>query len=340
MRSQSLLLFVALTPSCLHAGTLATSQDTNTGWKIYTLRQGETQVRVAPAAGANGYSLEHQGIEYLRVPEDLTRLRGVSFGTPILYPMPNRVRGAKFTFAGQTYEFPPNGRGNFIHGLVHSEPFEVVAADTDKDSAQLTCALKFQPGGRPYKLFPWRHVFRVTIRVRDGSVRWTYEVVNPKDGRDLPFGVALHPYFVYQNSRAQTFLQVPATHLMESTRQLPSGRLLELTGQALDARQPRSLDGYSADDVFFGMRPGQPAHVDFRDVDRRLTFKASPEFTHLVVYTPDRPFFCIENQTCSTDAHNLTAQGKRDVAHLQICPPGTVMSGFVEYRINRKEIVK
>ena len=333
MRIQSLLLLLALTPPCLRAGTIATSQDADTGWKIYTLRQGETQVRVVPDAGANGYSIEHQGIEYLRVPEDLARLRGVWFGNPILYPMPNRVRGAKFTFAGKAYEFPANGRGNFIHGLVHSESFEVVATATDEDSAQLTCALRFQPGGRPYKLFPWRHVFRVTIRVEDGSVRWTYEVDNQEDERDLPFGVALHPYFVYQKSRAQTFLQVPATHLMESTGQLPSGRLLDLDGQALDARQPRSLEDYNADDVFFGMRPDQPARVAFRDVERSISFGASPEFTHLVVYTPDRPFFCIENQTCSTDAHNLAAEGKRDVAHLQICSPGVVKSGFVEYRI-------
>ena len=48
------------------------------------------------------------------------------------------------------------------------------------------------------------------------------------------------------------YQRVPATHLMESTRQLPSGRLLALDDQALDARQPRSLEGLGSADVFLG----------------------------------------------------------------------------------------
>ena len=48
MRLQKLLLLVALMPSWLQAGTLTTSQDAKTGWQVYTLRHGETQVRVAP----------------------------------------------------------------------------------------------------------------------------------------------------------------------------------------------------------------------------------------------------------------------------------------------------
>lgn len=332
MRIHGVLLLLAMTHASVVAGELATVKDDATGWMIYTLRQGDTQVRVVPEAGANAYSIRNRDVEYLRVPTELSKLRGVSFGNPILYPTPNRIHAAKFTFDGKTYEFPPNGRGNFIHGLVHSEPFQVIAVAADADSAQITCELTFQPGGRPYELFPWNHMFRMTIRVAEGSVRWTYEVDNHPDGRNLPFGVAFHPYFLYQESRAQTFLQVPATHLMQSTRQLPSGKLLELDGQPLDARQPTSLDGYQADDVFFGMRPERPVRVEFRDVRRSVVFQTSPEFTHVVVYTPDRPFFCVENQTCSTDAHNLAAQGNNDVAHLQICPPGMKKSGSVEFR--------
>ena len=332
MRSWGILLALGMMQMSLLAGEINITTDQATGWKVYTLSQGATMVRVVPEAGANAYSIQHHGVEYLRVPEDLSMLRGVSFGNPILYPMPNRVRGAEFTFDGKTYRFPKNGRGNFIHGLVHSEPFVAAGMRSDGESAELTCELAFEPGGRPYELFPWRHLFRVAIQVREGAVRWTYEVNNQESDRYLPFGVAFHPYFIYQKSRARTFLQVPAMQLMEATRQLPSGKLLPLDGHSLDARQPKSLEGYHADDVFFGMQPDRPARVDFRDVGRIVEFEASADFTHLVVYTPDRPFFCIENQTCSTDAHNLAAQGKNSVAHLQICPPGGRKTGFDEYR--------
>lgn len=321
----------ALSAAFVSAGDVSIDKDVSTGWDIYTLQQGETRVRVAPSAGANAFSVVHRGTEYLRVPDDLSNLPGVGFGNPILYPMPNRVRGAKFSFEGKDFEFPQNGRGNFIHGLVHSQAFEVESFRADAEHAAVTCRLKFEPGSQPYQQFPLRHDFRITISVREGAVRWSYEVDNREGDANVPFGVGFHPYVIYQKSREQTFLHAPATHLMESTDQLPSGELVELGGHRLDARSPRSLDGFQSDDVFFGMTPDKPAQVQFRDVDHSITFRASAEFTHLVVWTPDQPYFGIENQTCSTDAHNLAAQGKNEVAHLQVCPPGSTMSGSVEY---------
>lgn len=333
MQSWWVVLTLGVSATCLSAGEVTVQRDVATGWDVYTLRQDETTVRVVPQAGVNAYSVVRRGIEYFRVPDQLKNLPGVAYGNPILYPTPNRVKGATFAFEGKTYRFPGTHDRNFIHGLVHSEPFDVESVVAKDDVVELTCSLTFAPGRRPYELFPFRHIFRVTISVKDGAVRWTYEVDNHEGERNLPFGVAFHPYVVYQNSREETYLHVPATHLMESTSQLPSGNLLELDGHALDAREPRSLGGFRADDVFFGMTPDHPARVTFRDVNRSITFWASAEFTHLVVWTPDRPYFSIENQTCSTDAHNLASQGKGDVAHLQICSPGAKKTGSVEYRL-------
>ena len=158
-------LALALTAQLSLAGEVLIKRDAATGWRIYSLRQGETTVRVAPAAGANAFSIEHRGVEYLRVPDELSKLPGVSYGNPILYPTPNRVRGAKFTFEGTTYQFPQNNNGNFIHGLVHSEAFEVESAVANGDAVEMVCSLGFAPGGRPHELFPFPHLFRVTIVV-------------------------------------------------------------------------------------------------------------------------------------------------------------------------------
>src|SRR5262249_14326704 len=125
----------------------------------------------------------------------------------------------------------------------------------------------------------------------------------------------------------------PATHLMEAEKLLPTGKLLDLAGSNLDLRQPKSLEGLFADDVFFGIRPSHPAVIDFRQPKLKITLSASEDFTHLVLYTPkDQPWFCVENQTCSTDAHNLFAKGLKTESHLQIVEPGKTASGFVEYR--------
>lgn len=314
-------------------GFVAPDKDVATGWQVYTIRHHDTTVRVVPAAGCNAYSIDVAGTEFLRVPDDLSKLKGVSYGTPILYPMPNRVRGAQFTYNGQTYKFPPNGRGNFIHGLVHSVAWRPVSALAENDFAELTCALPFDEGSDTYKRFPFPHTLKLSIRVSSNRVRWTYVVEN-EGRRTLPFGFALHPYFNYLAKRGHTYLQIRAETLMDSDNQLPTGKLLDLGVHPLDARQPVSLAGYNADHVFFGMRHDPAAVVEFRDTGHKITFTTSAEFTHAVIYTPDRPFFCLENQTCSTDAHNLASQGMKAVAHLQECPPGKDMSGWVEYEFD------
>ncbi len=329
-RLSSFVLPLVLVSAAI-SGEVTVQTDDETGWREYTLSQGATVAHVVPEAGCNVYSIRVDGTEYFRSPTQLKDLPGVGYGNPVLYPTPNRVRGAQFRFQGKSYKFQPNNRGNFIHGLVHSTAWRVASSRADADVAQIRCELPFQPGTQHYELFPLAHVFRLTITVKDGSVRWTYEVDNREGKQAVPFGVAFHPYFVYQGQRGDTYLQVPATHVMESMELLPTGKLLELSGTKYDLRAGASLKEFVLDDVFFGMSDKRPARIDFRDVKRRVTLRASPEFTHLVVYTPRRPYFCVENQTCSTDAHNLHDQGQRGVAHLQICPSGETMTGWAEY---------
>jgi len=57
------------------------------------------------------------GHEYL-VDIDRTGAAPSILGTPVLYPMPNRVRDGVFTFGGRTFTFAPNNGPNYIHGLV------------------------------------------------------------------------------------------------------------------------------------------------------------------------------------------------------------------------------
>jgi len=312
------------------AGGLATHRDADTGWDVYVLTQGDTVATFVPAAGANVQSVTFKGVECFHQPESLSKLPGVRCGNPILYPTPNRIKGGSFEFEGEKYVFS-EGPGNHIHGLVNDAAFSFESSSVDKSSVTVTAAIRFDAESKRGKLFPWDHTFRMKVTVRDGSVRWDYEVDNNDSGKNLPFGVAFHPYIKYHGSRKDTYLHVPAKNMMESFNQLPTGKLLKLAGHKLDARKPTSLEGFNSDDVFFGMVPKQPAKVEFRNVARSITFNASKEFTHLVVWTPDRPYMGIENQTCSTDAHNLASQGMNDVAHLQICPPGEKRTGWVEY---------
>lgn len=329
MRTLSLTL-LHLTTAITLAGGLKVHKDANTGWDVYVLTQGKTVATFVPAAGANVMSVVHHGVEYFHQPEEMEKLSGVRCGNPVLYPTPNRVKGGSFEFEGESYVFR-EGPSNHIHGLVNQAAFSCESTNVLADEVSVTAAIRFDDQNERGKMFPWAHTFRIKVTVKEGSVRWDYEVDNDASGKNLPFGVAFHPYLKYHGSRKDTFLHVPAESLMESFQQLPSGNLLDLDGHPLDARHPTSLEDFQSDDVYIGMVPEHPAKVIFRNVSRSVTFKASKEFTHLVVWTPERPYMGIENQTCSTDAHNLAAQGKNDVAHLQICPAGEKRRGWVEY---------
>ncbi len=79
------------------------------------------------------------------------------------------------------------------------------------------------------------------------------------------------------------------------------------------------------------------AVIEYRKQAIKLRILASEEFTHLVIYTPppeeDAPFFCLENQTCSTDAINLHKRGLQEMAHLLELHPGESSNGSLQYAL-------
>lgn len=327
---QLAFLFVLLASTCM-AGEVRNESEYSQS--VVVLQQGTTIAKVAPGSGLNVYSITVDGFEYLHQPDSPERVPGVSCGVPILYPTPNRVKGGTFTFQDSKVQFEPlNGRGNHIHGLVNRQSWKVTKTEATPESASVTCQIDFAEGSELAQLFPFSHQLRVQVLVKDGSVRWNYVVDNKNGQSDVPFGFALHPYFVYQGDRARTFLTIPASHWMESIQQLPTGKLVEARDLEYSLGEPMSLENTKFDDVFWGMTPASPTLIDFRDRGRQIRIQASQEFTHLVVWTPPRPFFGIESQTCSTDAHNLHSQGKVKEAHLQIAEAGKAKTGWVEYQ--------
>jgi glucose/arabinose dehydrogenase/galactose mutarotase-like enzyme len=318
-------------PQTVIAGEIFPYEDPETGSRTYTLKQGDMVVRVSPSNGANVFSIEVAGSEYLAAPPDMHDFFGLFYGTPVLYPTPNRVRNARFTFEGKEYAFTPNLPPDRIHGLVFDADWEVIGIETTKVSAAIKLALDFREGTELYESYPFPHRIALTIEVKADSVRWTYDVDNTEGNEPVAFGFGLHPNFLYQGAREGTYVTIPASHKMEAVDQFPTGRLIPASALDYSLGEPISLQGRNFDDVFWGLSHRVPAVIDFRDAGRQVTISASDSFSHVVLYSPERPFFSVEHQTSSTDAHNLHAAGKIDEASLRICPPGETRSGWVEY---------
>jgi aldose 1-epimerase len=255
-------------------------------------------------------------------------------GTPVLYPTPNRVRDGVFRWKGRDYRQLKGGQLIVEHGLVHGEPWQCGDPVLEPGGVRLETWLDFQPGAAVFAAFPFPHRLSLEFRLTEGGIRLTYAIRN-RGGEEIPFGFGLHPYFQKLDGEAGTFVQLPAAALMEATPDLlPTGRLVEVSGTSLDLRRPAAVGGLDLDHVFTGIPPGGRARVEYSGLGLSVALEASEDFTHLVLYTPrGEGFFCLENQTCSTDAHNLFDRGYTRESGLKTVGPGETRRGFVTYAI-------
>ncbi|NLF03365.1 MAG: hypothetical protein GX601_20580 [Anaerolineales bacterium] len=311
------------------------------GWRTVRLSAidakggARTEVHISPALGCNMLSFAVDGTDYI-VAGDLEPEPRV-LGSPILYPTPNRVRDGRMSFDGRSFVFQPNMGPHFIHGLVRDQLWQLDPPCADDDHVCLTARIAFAPGNPIYDLFPIANTLQVTYTVMPGVVRMDWLVRNDDDAQRLPFGLAIHPYFPVIGPRESVRITVPARKWMEAVELMPTGRLVDLAKAPADLRRTTSLGKLNIDDVFYGMQPDRPATIDYDHSGVRLTLLASELFTHAVVYTPQgKDFFCIENQSCSTDAHNLHARGLERAAHLQILEPGQSLEAWIEFRVSQR----
>ncbi|MDZ7343707.1 MAG: aldose 1-epimerase, partial [candidate division KSB1 bacterium] len=254
------------------------------------------------------------------------------YGMPILFPTPNRVRDCRYEFDGRVYQHRKGYEDRFLHGLVYDEAWKVGELKTTATSACFSAWLEVEPFHPNYAAFPFPHKIIVTFTMAPDGLAISYEVENTGEGR-LPFGFGLHPWFRVPASRDDILLCVPATHEMELEPRmlLPTGKCIPIAEANAKVSKPFNLAEVDLDTAYLGMRPEQPAWLEYRHEKLRLELRASEDFTHALIYSPaGEDFVCLENQTCSGDAHNLYAQGLQEIAHLLILEPGEKHRGQVE----------
>ncbi len=211
---------------------------------------------------------------------DPSLLRAHDFtGTPVLYPTPNRVRDCRFAWKGREYAQRRSGRDIYEHGLAHLESWGHEPPTAGTDGARFVALLDCRPESPMFEAFPFPHRLGLSFTLTARGIRMEYAIEN--------CGAAV----------------------MEATPDLlPTGRLADVAGTALDLRYAVAVGTLDLDHVFTRVEPGWHAAGE--------------------------GFFCLENQTCSTDAHNLSARGFADVSGLKTVEPGAVRRGSVCYAVS------
>jgi aldose 1-epimerase len=238
-------------------------------------------------------------------------------GTPILFPFPNRIRNARFSFHGREFQLPATNGPNAIHGFAMEAAWDVVEHKATSDQAYIVGRYqisKQSPEARA--LWPADAVLQVRYGLAGLRLSMTVTVSNPT-GDELPYGFGIHPYFRLPfapgGDLARTQIVIPASKFWVLKDFLPTGEVRPVD-ERLDFRNGQPIKGLKLDDVLTGLEyQGGRGLARLVDLDKkaefRLTFDES--IRELVVYTPPgKPdVLAVEPYTQSTDAINLQQTG-------------------------------
>jgi aldose 1-epimerase len=277
--------------------------------EIFTLIEADrAEASVAPGLGNNCFAFSVTDPVIEPVDFDEFRKRPTSYGIPVLFPFPNRIRDGEFQFRGQTYRVDPPR-----HGFVRDKPWKVVSTGaSDREGAWITSSIEAEDYAEQIlKQFPFPFTLEVTYRLRQGALEMETTARNTGSSV-MPIGFGIHPYF---RKPEKGSVQVPARKRWELSDSLPTGNLLDVEG-GYDLLEPRDVNTLGLDDIFTDLITDSNQTVrctlsdDQTGTATVVEFEAR-QFPHVVVYTPPAPrrAICIEPNTCPTDAFNLQSRG-------------------------------
>ncbi len=287
--------------------------------------------------GSNLCRYSYNGLALINFDESLLR-SGDFTGTPVLYPTPNRVENGILSINGINYRQEKRGKVVLEHGLVYDEPWVVDEIIGDKNWVSVRTKIEWHKKQPFYSAFPFTH--RITLRflLTNKGLTISYEIQN-LDKVELPYGFGLHPYFQKISGDEGTQISVPVKYVMEATEKLiPTGEILAVKNTSFDLNEFSSIGSHELDHVFIRKRNSTPAVIQFKEQGVQLRIHTSKDFSYFVIYSPpSSPFFCLETQTCSTNAHNLFDRGFKKVSGLRFIKPGKSAGGQVMFEVSKIE---
>ena len=302
-------------------------------------------VGIAPEFGSNLFRFRVGEHEIIHCEPPLLQARDFT-GNFVLWPIPNRLRDKRYTFEDHSYQFSglerPGGDKSLVHGLVYDQVWQYEQPVVSEDAAIISTFIEMNRHNPWYQSYPFDSRLTIRYTLMRTGLTITYHVQNQGDN-DLPFGFALHPYLSLLSGAEDTYVSLAAKTVMEADKDLlPTSRILdvETTMYAMfDLTQPVPVGHLKLDHVYADLQPGGRAVVDYTKLGMQLVITASDDFAHAVIYTPDgsqkHQYFCLEHQTCSTDAFNFYNQGpeRQKMAHVIVLPAGESHSGSLRYTI-------
>jgi aldose 1-epimerase len=231
----------------------------------------------------------------------------------LMAPYPNRIRDGKFAFAGETYQlrFPEK---HAIHGDVRNRPWKI------EEASPTAISLSFHSPDFKDINYPFPFSIRQRCVVHDSSLHVSCCITN-EGTTAMPAGCGFHPYFNRalsgHSEEVEIQFQAAGVYPFTGAVPLPDGMAKTLTPELAFSVQrvlPESLDH-----CFSGWQ-GR-AVMTWPQSKVRLVMEASPNFGHLVLYSPPgKSFFALEPQSQMNDGFNFLARGEQGTGVVVLQP--------------------
>lgn len=266
---------------------------------MLTLNAGECSLVVAPEIGGAiaGWTVGPHHVLRRVDPEAL--VHGVSRGLAAypLVPYSNRIRNARFAWAGQEYQLARNfgDEPHAIHGVGWTSAWDV--AEVTAAAARLS--LEWRPD-TVAAARGWPFAFDSTIRyaLRGDGLSVSMAITN-RHRAPAPVGLGLHPFFPRSPEatlrfRASGVWRSGADHIPTERTPIPP---------EWDHSAGRRVGTAVLDNLFAGWDGA--AEIGLAPGPVRVRLTGSEALRRLVVYVPEgKPYFAAEPVSHDTDAIN------------------------------------
>ncbi|MFV0320849.1 MAG: aldose 1-epimerase [Alphaproteobacteria bacterium] len=292
-------------------------------YEVITLTDGHVTVRLTPQAGAIIDAYYHK-IPFMRPqPEknkknfDVLNMAGFA-----LIPFGNRLKGNKFVFNGNRYQFKANTVTDpyYLHGDAWLADWAVTGKYQNEVSLQYSC--------EENQTTPYRYLTKQKILLQNNKLIIHLSVTN-KAADPMPFGLGYHPYFP---RTTETKLRAKSQYMYNEKKDFLSGEIMAKT-KALDFYDAQPLPKRWVNNSFAGWNGA--AQIIWPENGLQLDMTAYPSFKYYHLFVPNKQFdtnynddyFCFEPSTHAANAHH-----RLNFAGLKILEHGETLAGIMIFK--------
>lgn len=220
-----------------------------------------------------------------------------------LFPFPNRVKDAAYSFEGKNYSLPKNDspRNHSLHGLVFDKVFTFKSFDKEQGIVEF----QYNCDGES-EYFPFSYLLTVAIRLIKQGVEIKTTVLNTGNA-DMPMGDGWHPYVSTGTKIDNLCIKIPANQYFKTDNTLiPT--LEKMTEKSFSSLS--LLGDCEMDSCFLiSTTEGRVSTIIF-DSEKNITIDlwqevGSDKYNYVQYYTPkNRLSIAVEPMSCAPDAIN------------------------------------